>query len=597
MTSRRLLTCAAAFVVALAVLATVPARADGPIGPVQPITVPGSVVGGSLDNATAAERARAVGNVMGGAESKPLVSARSALMKGGTRLFAPAGAFMLGFEAGNAILRWVGVPEEYIGLDNLLDELFPRAPEYVPDVDFTPLVITANPSSQVNMTGVHLAADASGATWLYLPNEPKYGPNTFGVAICWYNKPAGYLGNACGASTLGGEWYQLPAAGFRIKIHQGAAGDPAAPFPGSSGSTPSLRIWDYDYTSLGNASSITAASTGTPQRYLETRWTCGGTPSTAATSNFFETDTEYPSPKAATCPGGQLPSGVSIWHRTVGDPSKDTALTSWTTPTVVQDWFEDRPDCVGENFGSCRLMLYRVVPGVDLDCFTSPEACVNWFEVAEPGRSEQFRCEYGGLAVALAECFVYRPTFNVAAGQAVDTGTQKHPVTTILPVADPLTGELVPGEGAMPVTAPAGPGDCPPPFNLQSVLTGYWVFKGTQCALAWAFIPPANPLTQWGDTISAAVPKMPDLDVTSTGACGIPLTIPPQFGGGFTFNLVPICPGEAGHGAAGVLRVANIAVVGLLFTVSTVGTVTWALGWSNPLARLTWFANGERSRP
>lgn len=299
---------------------------------------------------------------------------------------------------------------------------------------------------------------------------------------------------------------------------------------------------------------------------------------------------------------GTLSDGVrSGWQIT------DTRPTGAVPVLTVTPWSaaaaEAMPACTVAAAGGTAVCTVRLFYENVVCAQAGGTPCAGWW--TEQG-TEGFECFWGPVgspklySLPISDCQsafpdrTFDPTLNP------DQNPNPNPGGQVWPEG----GKNIDPETGLPTTATGGPApDATDQSALECIGAEWswnpvsWVYAPVKCAFRWAFVPPVNPLDGWGAEIGAALPTMPDLDVETTGACGIPLTVPEVIGGGFTFNLLPVCPGEAGHGAANVLRIANIAVVTLLFTVSTVGTITWALGWANPLARLTWYSNGERALP
>jgi hypothetical protein len=178
--------------------------------------------------------------------------------------------------------------------------------------------------------------------------------------------------------------------------------------------------------------------------------------------------------------------------------------------------------------GGCLLELFRIDPatGAQLSCFANPASCVDWY--SDPAKADVYRCVYGGQAVALSECDLYRPTFNVTAGKPTkDNEGKDQPAATTSPYGDPKhEGNPVPATD--PAPTPEQPDDgCPPPFSFTAGGLGYWVTKGTACALSWAFVPGSDStsLTRVKTAIGGLPPVAFGADV---GEMFNGLTVPPS---------------------------------------------------------------------
>lgn len=208
-----------------------------------------------------------------------------------------------------------------------------------------------------------------------------------------------------------------------------------------------------------------------PVRWWTTTWLCeGGSPQSAQSATWHETDAEWPVPVDPSCDGSALVSVTVTEEGTGLDP---WVLYEWTLPVELSAWAQAYPECTG---GACLLELHYVDPasGTRLACFDSPELCLGWFEA--PLKADTYVCTYGTHDVALAECNMYAPTFDPA----------RWPVSGAAPYGDPETGESAPGA---PVVVPAPDNGCPPPFTWTSLVTPWWYYKGVTCALTWAFVP------------------------------------------------------------------------------------------------------------
>lgn len=229
---------------------------------------------------------------------------------------------------------------------------------------------------------------------------------------------------------------------------------------------------------------------GNPERWWRTTWQCSdGSGSSVTSAGFYETDPEWPGIPSAVCEAG-APMHVLVEQITSGSPT--TTITEWTAPGVVSDWASAHPECLD---GSCSLVLYRLdgTTGQRLSCFSNPYACIDWW--SSPTKVDEYVCTYGGSTVALAECDVYRPTFNRSAGQpTTNNAGQPVPASQTQPYGDPSAQ----GDPVTTPDASTDPGQepddgCPPPFTFTAGGIGYWVTKGAECALEWAFVPVETP--------------------------------------------------------------------------------------------------------
>lgn len=242
-----------------------------------------------------------------------------------------------------------------------------------------------------------------------------------------------------------------------------------------------------------------------PLRRLVASWTCSdGSTGSASSLAYHESDATWPEWPGASCAVG-IVTHYEVSKVTENGPT--TRLVTWDAPQVARDWAAARPDCTS---GSCVLRLYRVdaSTGSRIDCMTNAPACVDWY--SDPAKADHYSCEYGGQAVALSECNVFRPTFNVLTGApTVDNDGKAQPATEIGPYGDPKAdGNPVPRPSSDPT--PEQPEDgCPPPFSFTAGGIGYWVTKGVGCALTAAFVPSAGSVQAEVDATRTIVTTRP----------------------------------------------------------------------------------------
>ena len=111
-------------------------------------------------------------------------------------------------------------------------------------------------------------------------------------------------------------------------------------------------------------------------------------------------------------------------------------------------------------------------------CLAWAADCAGWWD--DPEKEANYRCTYGDSAVSLAQCYVYRDTFEL-----------DNPTATI---TDPVTGEPTPwtGNDSLNSTSPdAGPTPGDQCMSEWSSVPNpvEWVFHPVKCAFVWAFVP------------------------------------------------------------------------------------------------------------
>lgn len=484
--------------------------------PAPPITVPSSVIG-SLDSATALERARMIGNTAPGLATgwRVPVSASGNILKSvGAGSPSPftvgVTGFFLGFEGANIIMRMAGVDD--VGLEAFLppssavtyvaNSDLGAAPEpgWAPSNVFTsqsaawnPAVMTVHLTQQLTYQA---GGTIAGSVVLSGSCTPSgiWGPN---LSIEAVYKSAGNVntyasGAISGAMFSGGQdcggltgWLNASVPATRSINWVMYYFDHLEVWSQYRPSDPRIIYWP-----VGNPARP-AEQSSDPVRVWETRWQC---PSASASSlrseGFLESWPEWPMYPDAECAGGLIPQWVEVWEVTPTGEAEDVLLESWTPTQPLLDWQTNYPQCVD---GSCRLLLSRIDPttGLRLSCFANPSLCLDWW--TSPTRADEYECTYGGGVVALDECAAYAPTFNVATGVDVQTETGPKPAGETGPYADPATGEPVPADNPTPAPEAGTSEDaCPPPFSWTALFNPWWYYKGFTCGLEWAFVPPAG---------------------------------------------------------------------------------------------------------
>jgi hypothetical protein len=505
--------------------------------PVPPVVVPSSTLtGGSLDMATAAERARAVGNVIpqsvssGGGLRIPATAAKVAT-KGGGQVMVAATGFFIGFEGTNWVMNAMGV--DNVGLGALFPDT--TAVGYIPNPD----AVGGVPGwdGGINyVTGIgregnnwqdqkYLMADVtfdyevgpiadngSGALVQYMNCKASTSlmpsnETTQTVYIKAYRADGSIIGDGKSFTQQATSTDGFCTMGFQSWL------------PGWSQNIP-LDITRYEFWApqqwgqsfeevtgsvpqaiyrLPNDPERFEGGESDPLRAWETRWQCSDSGSTVATirsATFREGDGSIPAYPSPVCVGEV--THVEIWEVGVNGDVDDVKVWEADPSVNAQTFGKEYPQCTD---GSCRLELYRKDPtaGTQISCLENPSLCVNW--LSDPARVENYQCVYAGQPVDLSECNVYGPTFNVQTGTDVDTDTGKKPSTDVGVYGDPATGKPVPATptdvvpnpgtnpGGQPGGSPEPDGSCPPPFTWSSLFNPWWYYKGTVCALSDAFVP------------------------------------------------------------------------------------------------------------
>lgn len=495
--------------------------AAGAVDPApSPVSVPSSVVG-SVTGATPGQRAAMFGAVgllgvpvAAGTEVGAVTAAGAVGGVSTAGAGAVVGGLFIGFEGGSQVLRWAGVPDDMTGIDGLTSLWTATGPQagFDPNVD-----VAIFPAGWFNGVNVYQSVwtrlpgwTTWNATGVYVTvTGPITGePGTITMDFAPTAAPGGdasgkanYVGyfthvvidaGSCGSAS-GGGGYKLVDASGHFYITASVLGGSCVwhlEVKDNTNPTPLLNWYPVGH------SQRPADTDPNPSRAWETRWTCsGGATGVLRSSTFREGDTQFPLFPSPTCAAGTVVTGYTIWQVSVGGGPAETQVSSWTPKQPLIDWQTNYPQC---SNGSCKLELFRVDPTTQgqISCFATPEACLNW--ATDPALSGQMQCMYAGAPVALSECNAYVPTFNVMTGTRVQTSTGIKESTDVRTFADPATGEPQPNPNPDPVPAPqpgpdgSAPDGCPPPFSFTLGGIGYWVTKGAECALAWAFVPPGG---------------------------------------------------------------------------------------------------------
>lgn len=476
-----------------------------------PVAVPSSVIG-SLDNATALERARMVGNTIpsGVVAGKVPVSVTTGVI---SKVGGPVAVSITGLQIGWSIGSGVA---SLMGMDSTasFQELTGLGPDptYVPNNDWVPTqngwvgsaqttdpicwyangcqsltgTVTYGVNGEATVSWKQATAVSVGWT-TQTAQPPSYAmidvhinfwcinstgtlQNTSGTTNLPYglDHPQTYSGaerylsgtQTSNCSTLGGTYtfdhititrgYNIPNPGAVILTWYPTG---HASRPAYDGSIPPMRMW-------------------------ETRWTCSNaTTGVKQSVAFAETDNQWPAIPQAKCASGLQVDSVQVWEVVPTNHNMDVQISSWTRSNAVKDWQTNFPDC---GDGTCLLTLEHLdsTTGTWTSCFSTPGPCAQWS--TDPNKTTNYRCMYGTTQVALSECNAYVPTFDPA-------------TNTTTPFADPKTGE-VPKVDPPPLDEtsqqcwPSGWGV----FNPVS-----WVLMPVKCALDWAFTPPPGATDGW----------------------------------------------------------------------------------------------------
>lgn len=199
------------------------------------------------------------------------------------------------------------------------------------------------------------------------------------------------------------------------------------------------------------------------------------------------------------CNGGDLAVETELdWT-----PAGSETPTSIVPPTAplpqITELPGQYPDCFGAGALACKLTLWRLGTGGQLDsCGTIGQLCEGWAQ--HPTPAELYKCKYGPYDVDLRACSAYRaPSTGVLPN--VDQEGNWLPINH--PVPQPLPNDT--GTGTAPTTVPfpadgfrdaeGNPTNCWP--TGWGVFNPYaWVYQPMMCAALALFIPRQTVLQQ-----------------------------------------------------------------------------------------------------
>lgn len=500
-----------------------------------PVNVPGSGLGSiGATGATITDAARTASSTgagtniavkMGGVAAAG--GAAGAATTAGGAAVAVAGAAYVGWEIGT----FAGTAACAGGVDLLC---WPKDPEWVPDADLPPDTAGFVPSNSFPVVGAapgptvgpettvavgtpttpYLASPGSGTVQaVFAVVQPSSTPSgSTAYYRIWFGThcrlSSGAVDSVLGANGSAGA-YAKDGLSNVANVNYGCASTKKLDFlefratDYATGSPTGPSYYWYPETHPDRPEVILAA-----QRHWLTRGQCvkpvtvGGVEGVetvwveAISATFSEGDPEWPKYPDVSCDGGQL-KRLEVHKITPSfDPDGDDIVWEWDYPTDGSGLTtaEKYPECAA---GACLLKLWRIVDGVEMDCFAHESLCAGWWSLrtADPA---VYQCRYGANAVALSECYIYRPTFEPEATlETAVEGEIPEPA-----YANP-DGSLDSGEPTDPNPPPR---NCPPDAGFLSFLNPFWLFDTLKCA----FIPTSAGLQAGWDNA--------DVDWCSTAA-------------------------------------------------------------------------------
>lgn len=348
--------------------------------------------------------------------------------------------------------------------------------------------------------------------------------------------------------------------------------------------TPSPPVYIYTGTMASpNIQGSMTQSSADPSRSIDCKLTWpDGTTTTGSGGTFKESAGLAPSGIDKGCrdafvskPGagpGLLPSTIDV-----GTIREDTGARTEISKQTVPSFSESEKVGLtpGDNTG---LRLLKVVQGAVQSCMSWEADCVSWWTQTAEGTSPTvdsgtYRCQFGGRDVALAECGVYRQTF--------DTKTNTPTIT------DPTTGQQVGWSSSKDPANTPGTGGQAGQSNEQCVVSFTlnpvdWVMRPLRCL----FEPRQSVVTAAQNGVTTAWTNSAvgawsialggwNFDPPPSGCAGILLPLDVWFGHDVQpIRLLNACPGEPLAPAAAI----STLVITILSGIGLVRSATRSLG-------------------
>jgi hypothetical protein len=515
---------------------------------------------------------------------KPITAA-APLVRGATAV-PLVGAFTGGFALGQGVLQLYGS----ISGDDPLDSICGSGFEGVGSVlymgmmpDCSVTVLTPNEDITAGVSAT-LAGYASITVQVVdTANGPRYAACGPGGTPLDSDLRYSYTTTLGGMGTL--SWVTSPPGSTSVYI---ACTNPVPAYRAASTSPFSqfhvLRL----STGTNIASAPVVTSTADPVRTPRCRieWEDGTT--TTATGSAYQESAGLPLSSAGmgceeafvSKPGGGpdlMPSRISV------DSEDESGAITEIVSQPVPDMSPAERRALDPKTGNGRgLVLEKVINGVNTSCMTWAADCANWWPDSGEGLDATvYRCTYAGESISLAECGVYRNTF--------DTQTATPTIT------DPSTGESVewhtspnnqnsisPGTG--PGTGSNPSQDC---FDQWSAVMNpiEWVLHPVKCALAWAFQPRpaviaahmATLENRWTTTgvgqLSNALTSLSFVP-PADGCSGLTMALSTVWNQADDVTILAACPGDPLHSTASLSTV----VLGIMAVLGTIFAVTRSFG-------------------
>lgn len=249
-------------------------------------------------------------------------------------------------------------------------------------------------------------------------------------------------------------------------------------------------------TSAVLAQSATASADPSRSVDCRIRWSDGTTTTNAAAEVYKDTSGLPISVVSNSCQQAYVSKpgrGTTLYPTDieVGSTNTDNGARTVISDQEVPEYTEQQRNGIYAP-GVGGLVLQKIA-GLDAgSCMTWAADCSDWWNTSQQGTNEDtYRCTFDGAAVELAECGIYRHTFDTRTGTPTITDPSTGEQTEWTSKADPANGYDTGGQAAQ------SPDRCVTSFSLNPV---DWVLRPLRCA----FEPRKSKVDEFGSRIDSA---------------------------------------------------------------------------------------------
>lgn len=423
---------------------------------------------------------------------------------------------IIGHEAADSVCRVDGLTGTFLQIASGRDcstAGIPFAPEFVPNLDATETGAWSDMCGLAGISPIVVCFSFLGSTVLsngshrycFFPTpaddqflgagvtiQRQQSSNGVWANTTWFGASSGASGSTvCGGTIAPNTTYpyvQLGAAqseplAFRMFDNSiGSFSEPSQP-----------QVADPDPVRQARCT-ITIANNGDPNDPVDF---------SGAPLNYQETDPFMPTPVCPLVDGSTVLS-IAYESAVTGEPWLEYFREDMLPET--RQLLDTQPECMD---GSCLLELDRTGPNQDtVNCFDNPASCRGWYEDAAQN-PDLYNCTFGGVATSIAECYIYRDSFDP--GSRASGNWLTDPVTGQPAQAPPGTQrgtDINTGTGTgtgmgAPAQDPAQDRQCFP-SGWSALNPVEWVLRPVQCALEWAFVPRTESVIAAGTRVTTA---------------------------------------------------------------------------------------------